>query len=988
MKGDYFAMKKYVFSLLIFILLFSMVFSLPGRPAAAQEPPPVTYPEKETTSTGSYLLMLDMPDYDTVDIPAGMRQEQASREALNWETNQAKPLLRQLESLKSRGEINSYSYQPESLGISVQLPTAGGEVPADLQNLDSVQEMTTFDDKGAACGAAHLEQVQQQFITISQAKATPARVTATDPSIWAYAPTGSIWTYVYGETRPNINVTFSLLRNGSQVASDSTSSSPDGWYSFSPDWTGSCNTAAYSWQLKPGDVVRISAHGKTVSMTVVALSAWADPVANQVMGISKANQFIEADIVTPQFGLLCNNYGYYKTTTAAADGSFQLDFSGTVEFFNTAYFYVYALDANGNGTYTRGSPYSIVPWPIAGEVSGYLKPSTAVEVTLTRASVVIETANTTTDFDGSYYVYLSTEIQVGDLLEASGGGASAGYTVVPFSMTSNPTTNQVSGVTTPGRPVQLSIGKNYTYEMIPTTCGYGYDCKSLTAGGGGDFSATISFDLERADWVDAYIYDIEGNYQYSFYRVPAIAANTNWFEVYGYWGTGETELTIELMDAAFNVLETEYTSSYYWDNQFYAYFSTPIQPGYHVQVDDGITSESMTVLSVTGELNILTDHMTGNATAGKLLGMLEDYSPTNSSTSYSCSVKTHPGGNYDFNFTSAGVEAQDSAETFLTGSDGHYTTAYSHAFFVYVAYTYGYVEGYVPTPHASVTVEWLASNGNPIDSQTWSAYSDGYYGNYLDSYPFLAGQRIRVTSGAYHIDITLPNLTINKDVAQNRLYGRSVPSSMNWVEMRQMYNCNGSCWQSINILAYADGAGNYSASFNNQTYWDCNPVQVGNPCGQGRVIYARPDENELVYWTPYPSNVIADLYENDNSSASAVAYTAPSFHTFHTSGDVDWIKFTLTAEDIGKVYKLRTVGLGSTNDTEMELYDTDGTTLILWNDDEAPGVYSSRITWIPSSAGTYYVSITPHSTYNTVNCGAYYTFIITTHDFFLPGVLK
>ncbi len=973
---------------LSFMLVFVMLLTLAGAPAAAKDVSPQNAQADEGSGNGSYLLLLDMPDYENVDIPAGLTREQAARQANKLVSQQANSLQNELEGLQARGEITAFTIQPESYGVSIQLPAGSEGVPTGLQELNGIQEMASASNAAAACGASRLAQVQQQVYIISQAKATQLQSAATDPIIMAYAPIDSDWTNVQGTTQPNIPVSFKLFRGSALVYSETTYSYSDGWYGFYPDWSGSCSTGVYTWRLMAGDIVQVSAHGSTVSLTVAPISAWADPATNLVMGTTNAYQAIEVDLYTAQIGSLCYRYGYYKTTTAAANGSFQVNYTGMVDFFNSAYFSVYAVDTNGNATYTSGQAYSIIVYSTyTNEVDGYLKPNIEAVVTLTRNAVVLETINTKTYQDGYFYVYFSNSLQAGDVLKANGGGATASYTIVPLVVSSNPAINQVSGTTSAGRPVQLYLEKSYvggsTYD-IPTSCSYTSECKSLFAGGDGSFSATAGFDLERADPVDIYIYDANGNYQYQFYVVPAIAVNKTWSEAFGYWATGNTYLTISLMDAAYNLLDTKNAYSSSWNNYYYTYFSTPVQPGYHIQVTDSTITENMTVQNMTAELNSQTDHLVGTSAAGKLLAVLEDVQPPYGYVYYSCAVKNHLGGGYDFNFTGAGIEAQDFGEVYLTGSDGHYTIGYSHAFFVYIAYTYGYVEGYVPTPNASVTVEWLTNAGAILETHTWSTYSSGYYGNYLNNYPFLPGQRIRVTSGIYQVDITLPNLTINTDVAQNRYYGVSVPSSINQVEIRQMYYCFGTCWNYTRKLAYADGAGNYSASFNNEIYDDCTPIKVGNPCAQGRVIYDRPDEHELVYWTPYPSSVTADSYEPDDTSAAAKAYTGPSNHTFHVSSDVDWIKFTVTPQDLGTQFKLRTFALGATNDTLMELYDTDGTTLLLSNDDLAPGVYDSQITWAPSVAGTYYVKIMPYSSSSTSNCGAYYSFLITTKEFFLP----
>jgi hypothetical protein len=106
----------------------------------------------------------------------------------------------------------------------------------------------------------------------------------------------------------------------------------------------------------------------------------------------------------------------------------------------------------------------------------------------------------------------------------------------------------------------------------------------------------------------------------------------------------------------------------------------------------------------------------------------------------------------------------------------------------------------------------------------------------------------------------------------------------------------------------------------------------------------------------------------------------------HSYDDQDWVAITISAGQVGSTYYLRTTGLGLTADTVLTLYDTDGTTLLAENDDS--NGLGSTIVWTPSTAGTYYVRITPYNYANAGNCGAYYTFVIVQYTAYLPMIAQ
>jgi len=103
-----------------------------------------------------------------------------------------------------------------------------------------------------------------------------------------------------------------------------------------------------------------------------------------------------------------------------------------------------------------------------------------------------------------------------------------------------------------------------------------------------------------------------------------------------------------------------------------------------------------------------------------------------------------------------------------------------------------------------------------------------------------------------------------------------------------------------------------------------------------------------------------DSYEDDDTAGDASTITVngdAQSHNFHDAGDNDWVRFSATT---GTNYVIETSNLGSTCDTYVYLYDTDGDTQITYNDDGGTGL-ASRIAWTASADGTYYVRIRHYS---------------------------
>jgi uncharacterized repeat protein (TIGR01451 family) len=118
-----------------------------------------------------------------------------------------------------------------------------------------------------------------------------------------------------------------------------------------------------------------------------------------------------------------------------------------------------------------------------------------------------------------------------------------------------------------------------------------------------------------------------------------------------------------------------------------------------------------------------------------------------------------------------------------------------------------------------------------------------------------------------------------------------------------------------------------------------------------------PDTSNNEDWvlTPIACTCSPDVYEDDDGPAQAVALTTRVTQTHNFCEDaVDWLTFTAQANT---VYTITTSAWGRRADTVLTLFDTDAQTVLAANDDYT-GDYASRVVWVASQGGVYYVRVT------------------------------
>jgi hypothetical protein len=113
---------------------------------------------------------------------------------------------------------------------------------------------------------------------------------------------------------------------------------------------------------------------------------------------------------------------------------------------------------------------------------------------------------------------------------------------------------------------------------------------------------------------------------------------------------------------------------------------------------------------------------------------------------------------------------------------------------------------------------------------------------------------------------------------------------------------------------------------------------------------------------PYASNSRAAEVEPNDDYLTANALTAGDDMNaaIDVAGDVDFFAYTAAA---GEIVDFETLA-GDAGDTKMWLYDVDGVTELVFNDDGGDGYYS-LINHTFAAAGTYFVMITHYSASST-----------------------
>jgi len=245
-------------------------------------------------------------------------------------------------------------------------------------------------------------------------------------------------------------------------------------------------------------------------------------------------------------------------------------------------------------------------------------------------------------------------------------------------------------------------------------------------------------------------------------------------------------------------------------------------------------------------------------------------------------------------------------------------------------------------PEASVRVDPLTGNTFFLTPRgTWEdcqAYAESFGGNLVTLNDADEEQWLRDQYGNHEWYWIGYN-----DIAQEGVWvwaGGEAPAYTNW-DLAQPDNGGGGMEEDAAVMNWT----------NDQAWWAgggfwWNDVSTDHYGGQIRGIVELP--------AAVPLFGLADDHGNTPFDATPVA---PGAHVGEISyhGDIDFFSFNATA---GQAYDIL-VDLpetGGVDDSTLWLYDTDGATMLTWDDDGGYR-YGSRIVWTAPADGTYFLAV-------------------------------
>jgi len=129
---------------------------------------------------------------------------------------------------------------------------------------------------------------------------------------------------------------------------------------------------------------------------------------------------------------------------------------------------------------------------------------------------------------------------------------------------------------------------------------------------------------------------------------------------------------------------------------------------------------------------------------------------------------------------------------------------------------------------------------------------------------------------------------------------------------------------------------------------------------------------------------IEDAMESDDSYSTATWIETDGstyHHTYFPAGDADWSKFNGSA---GAEWLIKTMNLANGADTILQVYDSDGTTLLASNNDATSSSVASSIQFSAPADATYYIKTYRYA--DTIPIGRYGDFDLTITDINHPSI--
>lgn len=373
--------------------------------------------------------------------------------------------------------------------------------------------------------------------------------------------------------------------------------------------------ADFSIDLRPGLEITVTDGTQTKVLTLTALEVTrVDPAADVVAGTAPPGAIVEAYVYN------MSGYGSpIRQTTAASDGTWTVDFSGTFDINGTANANVLVRDADGDATTVFKQP-AVLSAQLASNSfwASAFGANKTLSYTIRSApdGTVLASGSKTADAWGWASFGGAADLVPGQELTVTDGATTKTLVLANIKIVSiDASEDVVSGTAPPGAEVDVSASRAGSYAPA----------KHVTAAADGAWQVdfTGSFDLDYGMTVTATVRDADGDATIAD-RYPAVlTASLTWNSAVtsGFAPDADVGFTIrqspEGPTVDSGIVKTTATG--------YAYFTSKVDlvGGMQVTASDGATTKQLTLapLAIT-RVDSATDTVAGTAAAGTQVRVL------------------------------------------------------------------------------------------------------------------------------------------------------------------------------------------------------------------------------------------------------------------------------------------------------------------------------------------------------------------------------
>ena len=670
--------------------------------------------------------------------------------------------------------------------------------------------------------------------------------------------------YVSGRTaEPNTFVSLALKRGGNTVGTATTTSDGSGYYAAM--LRDALNAPV---PIQDGDVVEVTAGG-LITQTVVPMTAYANYDTDIITGTAPANVITTTPNLTHTLQV-----GWAWTTvnvTTTADGIYSATLSlEPWEPFKVGFLrYTVKPGTNifkrwtaiGNPpeapqVYLRGGGGWWVGYVADNYV--YVYASTSGVLTVTRGTTPLATWNFYNFYGDSTYLYgpdgSPLNLQPGDVVQATAGGATTIITVPTVNVTSDPVNDRLTGTTSGTTVITTTYGATRTLALWPTSLYDGDYGKYVLPDASGVFTAVNPFyssanpdggqsplDWNPGTWGHYRYVDANSNYVYGRFLAPftpKVTVQENGNRVYGYVALPGVPVTVTLKTGT-TVRAVRHTvsdpTSAWFDVRFYDASGNPV----YIQANDTVeVSASPTivvpVVPLSGQVNATTNVVSGSGPANASLSV--------EMGGYHLPAITDSSGAFSVDFTGVyDIRPGDRARIRYINAEGHEVFLENiPAPYVWVRKDTNWGGGAVALGNAPVTV--VLKTGTTVKAT--AVLTSGIDGEFsFDLYsasgvlvPIVTGDTLVVTCGGTTMTLPIPTLTAQVNPASDTVTGQA-PAAGEMLRV-ELYDASGFPMGQKTVTA--DGSGAYTA---------------GNPWGttnydlragwRALITYINPDGNQV-----------------------------------------------------------------------------------------------------------------------------------------------